>query len=373
MKKDTSVPIADNKNYCVIYQQSPSYFRQLKNQKQGKRLQDDPYCPTLYYGYNMTNHNYLESTKLTRTDQTYLKEARFASSQLGNLSLMTNIYDVAFDITERKVNTMFYPGNIINIIITDFEGGASTRWNKLSEIRIDESDPHKKGTLANTLGIGGYHIIKSVTYTLNNLPQKNIKVSIATKFTGTDAITDGKERPAPKTPYADEPAECIKQYNDALDNLRATETKTELDAADFDRIYEVGGAASATGVTTSGQTQRVSSVTNELDDNDPRVQDQKTKEADEETVKKSAAGTPAAALEGEFNYNQVAGFSVGTVIKGSTVSTALFKDKILRVKSIKNNKANSTSSITWSVGTYNSKDKFIKEKDYKATHTNGGP
>ena len=61
---------------------------------------------------------------------------------------MSNIYDVSFEIAEKKINTMLYPGNIINLIITDFEGGSDTKFIDFSKIvgKLDESDPHKKGT-----------------------------------------------------------------------------------------------------------------------------------------------------------------------------------------------------------------------------------
>jgi hypothetical protein len=358
MKKDASVDIASCKNYCVIYQQSPSYFRQLKSQKKFS-LKNDPYCPTMYYGYNMKNLNYLQGINLARSDSNYLKEARFFSSQLGNLSLMSNIYDVSFEIAEKKINTMFYPGNIINLIITDFEGGSDTKFSGFDDIigQLNESDPHKKGTLANTLGIGGYHIIKSVTYALNNLPSKNIKVSIATKFTGTDAVGD-QERPSPKTPYADEQATCITQYNAALESLRVTETSTEIEAADFDRIYDTGVAddPKAGNITRSSQTTRSTAVAVPLPANNALVQaanaELAQKEQDEEQAVIAAGETPKSAIQKAYNYGEVSGYTTKTYKKGGQVSTALFKDKWLHVKSKTPDTNNKTVTIEWEVGTF---------------------
>jgi hypothetical protein len=358
MKKDASVDIAKCKNYCVIYQQSPSYFRQLKAQKKFS-LKNDPYCPTMYYGYNMKNLNYLQGINLARSDSKYLKEARFFSSQLGNLSLMSNIYDVSFEIAEKKINTMFYPGNIINLIITDFEGGSDTKFSGFDDIigQLNESDPHKKGTLANTLGIGGYHIIKSVTYALNNLPAKNIKVSIATKFTGTDAVGD-QERPSPKTPYADEQATCITQYNTALESLRTTETNTEIEAADFDRIYDAGAAddPKAGNTTRSSQTTRSTEVAVPLPADNALVAaanaELAQKEQEEEQAALAAGETPKSAIQKAYNYGEASGYTTKTYKKGEQVSTALFKDKWLHVKSKTVDTNNKTFTIEWEVGTF---------------------
>ena len=362
MKKDASVDIARCKNYCVIYQQSPSYFRQLKAQKKFS-LKKDPYCPTMYYGYNMKNLNYLQGVTLTRSDSKYLKEARFFSSQLGNLSLMSNIYDVSFEIAEKKINTMLYPGNIINLIITDFEGGSDTKFIDFSKIvgKLDESDPHKKGTLANTLGIGGYHIIKSVTYTLDGKPSKNIKVAVATKFTGTDAVGD-QERDSAKTPFANEQATCITQYNAALGSLRTTEDATDTQAADFDRIYEAGTAddPKAGSTTSSTQTTRSTEVAAPLPANNPAVKaanaELAQKQADEEAAALAAGLTPTAAIEKTYNYAQAKQFTTKTYKKGSTFSTALFKDKYLHVKSKTVDTNNKTFTIEWEVGTFSGSD-----------------
>jgi hypothetical protein len=372
MKKDASVDIAKCKNYCVIYQQSPSYFRQLKAQNSFS-LKNDPYCPTMYYGYNMKNHNYLTNVALTTSTATYLTEARFFSSQLGNLSLMSNIYDVSFDIKQKKLNTMFHPGNILNLIVTDFEGGATERWSSMDEIKIDESNPHKKGTLANTLGIGGYHIVKSVTYTLNNDESLNLTVNVSTKFTGTDAVGDS-EKPSPKTPYAEEQESCITQYNNALNDLRITETATGLEAADMDRIYETGVADNANPTTTtrSGQTTRATGVAI-----DPTAAE-KAAEATAQTVlaataKQNAlavAGTPSRAIQDKLSI-YASQYKVGTSINGATVDAVLFKDKFLEVKSV--TPTTNGVDIVYNEITYDNKGKPTVGVSYTVTHISEVP
>lgn len=330
MKKDIDFAIADTKNYCVIYQQNPSYFRQLKYQ-QTKKLKDDPYCPSIYYGYNMTSLNFLSNPKFTRSDTTYLKEARFFSNQLGNLSLLSNIYDVSFDIKSKKVNTFFYPGNIINFILTDFDGGgdaALSSWTTI-ETDIDESDPHKKGTLANTLGMGGYHVIKSVSYKIDNKENLNTTISIATKFMGTDAIGD-KDPDSDKTPFADEQKRCITQYNTAVDGLRQTEGQTGIASTGIERIYDAGVTDSTESATTSPEATRVviatasfATVDNPPPGGPPPTPATTTTPTDQDILKK------------KFSLTQAKGFNVGEKYTGDNIDNKEYtEDHIFEVTSI---------------------------------------
>jgi len=265
MKKNATASIKDAKNYCVLYQQFPSYFRQLKYSKNGN-LKDDPYCPTIWHGNNMDKANFVTSPSFTQQgDGSYLKEARFFNSQNGNLNLLSNVYDLSFKIETINVYPIFYPGNIINFVLTDFNGGGKNKYSILP-IPTDgtHADPHTKGTLANTLGFGGYHIIKSVTYNLekeaNNV---NASISIDTKFIGTDAKGDG-DRDSTSKPFANEPKICIEIYNDAVDAMRQTEIDTGVEAADIEKIYSAGSGGAGTSVgdetTTSRETEVLSGV-----------------------------------------------------------------------------------------------------------------
>ena len=332
MKKDIDFPIAATKNYCVIYQQNPSYFRQLKYQ-QTKKLKDDPYCPSIYYGYNMTSLNFLSNPKFTRSDTTYLKEARFFSNQLGNLSLLSNIYDVSFDIKTRKINTFFYPGNIITFILTDFDGGGKeslSNWGTI-ETDIDESDPHKKGTLANTLGMGGYHVIKSVSYKIDNKENLNTTISIATKFMGTDAIGD-KDPVSDTTPFADEQKRCITQYNTAVTELRKTEGKTGIVSTGIERIYDAGVTDSTESATTSPEATRVvvATTTTQTIISQPPV-------PGGPPPPPPPANTPTDKdiLKTTFTLTQAQSFTVGDKYNGDSINSKQFtEDHILEVVSI---------------------------------------
>jgi len=140
MTKNVSSKVAESKNYCVIYQQFPSYFRQLKYERAGK-LKDDPYTMTMYYGNNTKNTNYISNVSFSKTDSPHLREARYFNTNFGNLSLLSNVYDLSFDIKSPKAITSLYPGVIINFILTDWSGEVE---HHFPQDALGESDPHKR-------------------------------------------------------------------------------------------------------------------------------------------------------------------------------------------------------------------------------------
>lgn len=362
MKKDFTFPIEETKNYCVIYQQYPSYFRQLKYQQgENTTLKDDPYCPTIYYGYNITNLNFIDNPTFKKSDTTYLKEARFFSNQLGSLNLLSNVYDLDFSFSKINVNTFFYPGNIINFVLTDFDGGSNTKWNSFAQVKagIDESNPHKKGTLANTLGMGGYHIVKSVTYEITNTENNNAKITISTKFTGTDAIGDDDPE-SNDTPYANEQKRCITAYNSAVDAIRITEQQTGQTTG-IQRIYEPGVADVDPTNTTSTEATRVSMTPVVATGVNNSSGAGSAPAASTNSSTTAIVNTPvvtngsqsstnnADPLETKYTYNQTVSWKPGKKVKGDSISTSLYGDKILTVKSVTPNKATKEVTVVWSI------------------------
>jgi hypothetical protein len=362
MKKNFTFPIEKTKNYCVIYQQYPSYFRQLKYQQgEDTTLKDDPYCPTIYYGYNITNLNFIDNPTFKKSDTTYLKEARFFSNQLGSLSLLSNVYDLDFSFSKTNVNTFFYPGNIVNFVLTDFDGGSTTKWNSFAQVKagIDSSNPHKKGTLANTLGMGGYHIVKSVSYEITNTENNNAKITISTKFTGTDAIGDDDPE-SNATPYANEQKRCITAYNSAVNAIRTTEQQTGQTTG-VQRIYEPGVADADPTNTTSTEATRVSMapvVSNSTGGNATPVTIVKTPTTPNAVQTLTNNADP---LGTKYTYNQTVSWKKGKKVKGDTISTSLYGDKILTVKSVVVNKNNKTVTVVWSVPDTGDKTVTYKE------------
>ena len=237
MKKDVSADPKLAKNYCVIYQQFPSFFRQRQTQGANTppRLQDGSYVPTLFDGFKSRPFNFCNQVNFAKANNaTYLKETRYFNNSFGNLALFANVYNLDFSISTKKVNTFMYPGCIINFIVTDFVTQAN--WSPQKSLGV--GDPHKPGTLPNVLGLGGYFIITKVTYELLNVgAPASTTVKVTSRFIGTDARIPISGKDVDENPFADEPKNCEITYNDAVDALRDYETKINKDAYDFTHIH----------------------------------------------------------------------------------------------------------------------------------------
>lgn len=85
-----------------------------------------------------------------------------------------------------------------------------------------DCDPHFRNdssdetTTAHILGIGGYFIIKSVTYNLGNSDRK-FSIDVSCKFLGTEADKTVKSNKKDITVIiSEDKAECVEAYNEAV-------------------------------------------------------------------------------------------------------------------------------------------------------------
>jgi hypothetical protein len=214
--------IKNAKNYYIFYQSNTSISKKRLNNPDEK----DIVIPTLYYGSNFADLNYCSDVSFAKTDVEYLREARYFNSGMGNLSLLSNVYDLSFSFDSQKATTVFYPGNVINFILTDWAGPSKY----LPGRALGESDPHVKGRIANILGFGGYYIITRVTYTISSKSSKDFVIKIDTKFNGTDAerleietVENKKAKPVAIPP------ECLDIINDQI--AKANEAVRQIDGA----------------------------------------------------------------------------------------------------------------------------------------------
>ena len=87
----------------------------------------------------------VKTLSLSKSDQQYIREARFFQNGIDGLLQLSAVYVANI---EMFGNTLFYPG--MEIFFNPYGIGGST------------FDPRKKNSIANKLGIGGYHTITSV-------------------------------------------------------------------------------------------------------------------------------------------------------------------------------------------------------------------
>ena len=82
---------------------------------------------------------------------------------------------------------------------------------------LGDSDPHRAGTMADIMGMGGYFIIKSVEYNLGETPGE-FEINISTKYLGNDA-----EKPLTKIKEGDkkitDKPECAAVFNNLAERF----------------------------------------------------------------------------------------------------------------------------------------------------------
>lgn len=225
--------VKDAKSYCVIYIQNPTYVQQLRSQK-GTKLRNDPYTLPFYYGSNRKSVNYITNVSFKKTSQPFLREARHAQTDFGNLNLLANVYDLTFTIKSPKALTSMYPGNIINFILTDW--APDIEWEHGDF--LGESDPHKTGTKAQILGFGGYYTVKSVKYTANLNVWNDFTIEVDAVFCGNDGNIIVRTASEDEKPVSKEVKACTARYNELLSEVQEFAARTGLEASVDSKIYD---------------------------------------------------------------------------------------------------------------------------------------
>lgn len=226
-------------DYIVIYCVAPPFKRELASQDEGQ-LRNEEYVPTLLNGTNTRSGvSMIHSLSFTKTNSPFLREARYFNNSFGSLALMNNVYDLNFKITDSAANIYLYPGMLINVVVTDFEKKGDIDYRNSNVGESDQNvlmptedfgttyedtdcDPHFRNdssdetTTAHILGIGGYFIIKSVTYNLGNSDRK-FSIDVSCKFLGTEADKTVKSNKKDITVIiSEDKAECVEAYNEAV-------------------------------------------------------------------------------------------------------------------------------------------------------------
>ena len=137
------------KDYMLIYAVSPI----LATSHQGRGVRSKDEKRGTYHFLIGNNKGLLKNIKFSKTDMAYLREARYYNQGNYGLLQLGAVYNVDLELFG---NTIFYPGMEIFIDPRSFGG---PQW-----------DPTKGGkgrSIANALGIGGYHTITRVTCTIS--------------------------------------------------------------------------------------------------------------------------------------------------------------------------------------------------------------
>tara|TARA_Y100000592_G_scaffold55707_1_gene87618 strand:- start:6587 stop:10114 length:3528 start_codon:yes stop_codon:yes gene_type:complete len=168
------------------------------------------FIPHLLVGENVDGA--VISANFSKTDTPFLKEARYFDSSGGSLIQLANVYDVGG--MKLHHNTFCYPGQMT--------------WIEFQELLYCGGGPSTRGSIANQLGLGGYHLMKKVTGTLypNNKGETTVDATWA--YSGADPVRrkTGDATSISANPKCDENIEVTDQEATELE-LEASNQQTQ--------------------------------------------------------------------------------------------------------------------------------------------------
>ena len=159
----------------------------------------------------------VKSIKFTKKNDDYLREARYSSRNLGLFAQLTSVYSAT--VTLQGFCSFLFPGQTVYI-----DSGIG-------------SEALTEGSLANTLGLGGLHVITGVTHKieLKDNSLTGIKTSFDAIFSFNNAAKSFGGKPN-KTNEAQKKV-CENLYKTLPDPFgKAAANATELTAADMSVI-----------------------------------------------------------------------------------------------------------------------------------------
>ena len=150
----------------------------------------------IYHLYMGHETGLVKSIKFTKTDQPYLREAKFEADSLNPLAELSSVYKADVGMVG---NTMFYPGQYVFINMMPIGQDLGHPGDK------DANDG--RGSYANQLGLGGYHIITKVSneITSDNLFETNLECLWDNSGDGRSRLSAGSQTKADLCPADTEP------------------------------------------------------------------------------------------------------------------------------------------------------------------------
>jgi hypothetical protein len=142
---EESADINDITSYVMVY---PSYSttRPMGSGDYGTDIWNG-----LYHFHLGQDRGIIHEVKFSKVDMQYIREARYLRNGIDGLLQLGAVYRATLSMFG---NTMFYPG--MQIYINPFGLGG------------EQFLPNKENTIANKLGLGGYHIIEKVNSSITS-------------------------------------------------------------------------------------------------------------------------------------------------------------------------------------------------------------
>ena len=142
---DPGLSILDYTNYYLMYGISNSNVAEHPGR-------GDPHADGedgIYHFLIGANRGLVKNISFSKTDMMYLREARFMRHGMDGLAQLSAVYNAKVDMIG---NTIYYPGMEI--------------WIDPSGVGGLEFKPQEYRSIANTLGLGGYHMVKRVNLSI---------------------------------------------------------------------------------------------------------------------------------------------------------------------------------------------------------------
>lgn len=136
-------------DFLVIYSDTPmpSDFKIKDGEYQIKKNDDE--ANGLHHFALGTTRSIAKNISFDKLDLEYAKERRMTLNQEDPYALLANVFNVNISMFG---NNFFRPGSYIYVD---------------PKVMGDLGNPYTKGTIANSMGLGGYHIVTSVSHTIN--------------------------------------------------------------------------------------------------------------------------------------------------------------------------------------------------------------
>ena len=149
-KKNPSIPRTEHCNFIVVYPQIAMFsdYKGLYEKGNNETTWEEYNIPVFHRQRNTEitgkPSSFTDSISFTKEEANYRREARFQAESLYTLSQLASVYNAT---CKSKLALDLFPGMLVYIDAGLYQG------------------PEVINSIANILGMGGYHIIESVTHT----------------------------------------------------------------------------------------------------------------------------------------------------------------------------------------------------------------
>ena len=185
----------------------------------GKGMFDEDSVKGVYHLGVGLDRGIVKKIKFTKTDIQYLREARYFNHGSDGLAQLSAVYKATI---EMFGNTLFYPGMEIFIDPRHLAGHT-----------FDPTDPE---STANTLGIGGYHLITRVE---NSIAPGKFNTTVEALFVysgdGNNKVDRGGEIPVQQKPTNLLKVDSVRDACDKITFLRGENLRLGIN--DLEKNY----------------------------------------------------------------------------------------------------------------------------------------